>query len=813
MTGEGVKSVVRECYHLSYQIVNGWCALLIDFMSTSNYTESRRTRIVRTNSNRVAESVLDLMLTVRDKEHTSLRSVRHFLNMEEDRDGSISPLEPSTPAMKTPMTKKEYNGQQIPSKLVEKKNPSPQPQKKGVKYILFYPLFLLYPVFVYSLWFMWLVRVMRRFYMRLWSLILPDYAIHQKNAISSISASRLPSDIDVNSEAISGLLEDLQVQLFRMIQRVVQGVRLLWLAAFNPIVYRFIVIGVVTAVSWVATNLYFFVLRIFGKKSSSPSTGHDKNRYEKWKEVETRSKTLINNYFGTLEACRPPTIFDESSVSDSITDETPSVLTKSLLGYPLEEYTVHTTDRYCIVLFRIPRPESKKVVYLQHGVMDTALAWVSDKPSLSLAIQCYLQGYDVFFGSFRGTDGHYESGRRRHEILSVKDKEYWRFDIDDMILDYKAFLQAIYVIKEEERKSGKDMPLAGMREYEVKYKGEIQATNYRLLDEEFLHKTYTLYGISHSMGGAVTLAYIVFCIITHTAHHLSNVVLLSPAGYLNDQSFIVRCIMAVTPLFIKETNSPTAFPTSSSKIHLFVAKLLQDMQNTPATLEFVNQLCSMVIGGAPQEWPFQKVNYTKYPLGVTSLYTMLHFRQWYQKDEFTSYDYGEKGNELRYGQKMPIDFSDYYSRFDVPIHFVAGKFDSIVPSTQVFRHYTKLLPILGKRTSYMEFENAGHLQFTIGLDHDVISYVLDKLAEGNIQGYHGLPTEKKEPLCQFGFSKVDSSFRVYDSCSVSSTDKVCCFNMQDVQFQQTGEGLFQQTRNPITSSPSTYFFFWLIFLW
>ena len=303
---------MRECYHLSYQIVNGWCALLIDFMSTSNYTESRRTRIVRTNSNRVAESVLDLGLTSRDREHTSLRSVRHFLNMEEDRDGSISPLEPSTPAMKTPMTKKEYNGQQIPSKLVEKKNPSPQPQKKGIKYILFYPLFLLYPVFVYSLWFMSFVRVMRRFYMRLWSLILPDSAIH------------------VNSEAISGLLEDLQVQLFRMIQRVVQGVRLLWLAAFNPIVYRFIVIGVVTAVSWVATNLYFFVLRIFGKKSSSPSTGHDKNRYEKWKEVETRSKTLINNYFGTLEACRPPTIFDESSVSDSITDETPSVLTKSL---------------------------------------------------------------------------------------------------------------------------------------------------------------------------------------------------------------------------------------------------------------------------------------------------------------------------------------------------------------------------------------------------------------------------------------------------------------------------------------------------
>lgn len=147
-----MKSVVRECYHLSYQIVNGWCALLIDFMSTSNYTESRRTRIVRSNSNRFVEFVWYFKLTSRKNDYGELRSVLHLLSMEDDKDISISPLEPSTPVTKTPMAKKEYNGQQIPSKLVEKKNPSPKPQKKGIKYILFYPLFLLYPAFVYSLW-------------------------------------------------------------------------------------------------------------------------------------------------------------------------------------------------------------------------------------------------------------------------------------------------------------------------------------------------------------------------------------------------------------------------------------------------------------------------------------------------------------------------------------------------------------------------------------------------------------------------------------------------------------------------------------
>ena len=107
------------------------------------------------------------------------------------------------------------------------------------------------------------------------------------------------------------------------------------------------------------------------------------------------------------------------------------------------------------------------------------------------------------------------------------------------------------------------------------------------------------------------------------------------------------------------------------------------------------------------------------------------------------------------------EYTDFYEQFDVPIHFIAGKHDSIVPSTQVFRHYTKLLPVLGKRTSYVEFENAGHLQFTIGLDHDVISYVLYRLNLGEKEGYHGLKTEKKEPQRRFGYTNVDTSNRSY----------------------------------------------------
>ena len=600
--------------------------------------------------------------------------------------------------------------------------------------------------------------------MYLWSIILPDYSIHQRN--TEISTSRLPSDIDVNSEAISGLLEDLQVALFRLIHRFVQWIRYFWLSLFDRSLFRSVFVHFLALLTWgfglIRSFFHFMCSCCTGNFELSTLFKPSSTRYERWNEMKQKADSLFQSYFGSLEANRPPTIYNMSSTPiEGEESFSQSLLTRNMLGYPLEEYSVHTVDRYCLVLFRIPRPESRKVVYFQHGVMDTALAWVSDKPSLSLAIQAYLQGFDVFFGSFRGTDGHYVSEKKRHEVLDVDDENYWNYNIDDLVLDYRAFIESIYVIKERERETQQNVELNRIYDYSVQFKGEIMNTEYRNLNESFIHQYYTLCGVSHSMGGAVTLAYIALSHITHTAHHLSNVVLLSPAGFLADQSIPVRALCMVTPLLFTEKSTPTAFPTRSSRVHLLVAKLLQDMQNTPATLELVNRICAMVIGGEPHDWPFQKVNYTKYPLGVTSLYVMLQFRQWNYGNEFTSYNYPGDGNMMRYGQKKPIRYTDYYDQFDVPIHFVAGKHDTIVPSTQVFRHYTKLLPVLGNKTSYVEFENAGHLQFTIGLDHDVISYVLDRLNLGGNDGYHGIQTKRTVHQCQFGYTKVDALNRSY----------------------------------------------------
>jgi hypothetical protein len=42
------------------------------------------------------------------------------------------------------------------------------------------------------------------------------------------------------------------------------------------------------------------------------------------------------------------------------------------------------------------------VLYLQHGLLDSSLGWVSSGVVGSQAFAAYDQGYDVFLGNFRG---------------------------------------------------------------------------------------------------------------------------------------------------------------------------------------------------------------------------------------------------------------------------------------------------------------------------------------------------------------------------------------------------------------------------
>lgn len=80
------------------------------------------------------------------------------------------------------------------------------------------------------------------------------------------------------------------------------------------------------------------------------------------------------------------------------------------------------------------------------GILDTSFAWISNNSSSSLGPRVFEAGYDVYLANFRGTDGHNTSNnRKRHKKYTVNDNEYWDFNVDDLSLDVRAFVQ-VYIL-------------------------------------------------------------------------------------------------------------------------------------------------------------------------------------------------------------------------------------------------------------------------------------------------------------------------------------------------------------------------------
>lgn len=77
-----------------------------------------------------------------------------------------------------------------------------------------------------------------------------------------------------------------------------------------------------------------------------------------------------------------------------------------------------------LFLFHLGR---QKVVFLQHGLLDSAHTWVNNLPDESLGFILADNCYDVWLGNSRGST--YSSN---HQYLNPDDKEFWEFSWDEM---------------------------------------------------------------------------------------------------------------------------------------------------------------------------------------------------------------------------------------------------------------------------------------------------------------------------------------------------------------------------------------------
>nr|GEV97300.1 AB-hydrolase lipase domain-containing protein [Tanacetum cinerariifolium] len=396
----------------------------------------------------------------------------------------------------------------------------------------------------------------------------------------------------------------------------------------------------------------------------------------------TERKTRLNNSLNT----------DGRTCEDVITE----------LGYPYEAINVVTADGYVLLLERIPRRDARKVVYLQHGVFDSSMGWVSNGVVGSPAFAAFDQGYDVYLGNFRGLVS------REHVNKNISSRDYWRYSINENgIEDIPAMIDKIHEVKTSELRSLSEP--------------ETEDTN--------TEQPYKLCSICHSLGGAAILMYIITRRIEQKPHRISRLILLSPAGFHHDSTLVLTSLeylllwfAPILQYFVPAFYVPTRF------FRMLLNKLARDFHNYPAVGGVVQTLIGYLLGGDSSNWVgvMGLPHYNMNDMPGVSFRIALHLAQMKHARRFRMFDYGSpSANMQMYGSPEPLDLGEYYRLIDIPVDVVAGKKDKVIRPSMVRKHY-RLMRDAGVDASYNEFEYA-HLDFTFSHREELMGYVMSRL--------------------------------------------------------------------------------------
>jgi len=336
-------------------------------------------------------------------------------------------------------------------------------------------------------------------------------------------------------------------------------------------------------------------------------------------------------------------------------------------GYPVEPHEVTTEDCYINQLYRIPG--EGRVVFLQHGLIDSSDAWLIAGPDHgALAFRLAELGYDVWLGNYRGN--HYS---RRHCTLDPEKNEYWQFTWDEMgKYDLPAALN--YVI---EQTGGEE---------KIFYVGHsMGSTTYMLMNS-----------LDPTWSDKVEVATF-FAPIAYVEHMSSPLAYLAP--FANSIEWIAEFIgwgeFTVTDWLMDLLGVFGCgwLPAACESI-IFLATGYDEKQMNETMLPTIVQ---------------------HYPAG-TSTFTVLHYAQGVNSGEFMGFDWGnDEANIAHHGSATP----PLYRLEDVttPIALFWGDNDWLAQPEDLLKIIMKCQTVIVKNLE-VEWDNWNHLDFLFAIDVD-----------------------------------------------------------------------------------------------
>ena len=245
---------------------------------------------------------------------------------------------------------------------------------------------------------------------------------------------------------------------------------------------------------------------------------------------------------------------------------------------------------------------------------------------------------------------------------------------------------------------------------------------------------YRMQAVGHSLGASCLLMHAVGCRMKGQPLRLHRLVLLSPAGFHpRIPVFLSWCKWGIPMLcWMNDSLRPGSgigLRLPSPVLRWITFKLFADIRHSPALLELTKVAMRLAASGDTSDWYSQMSlpHYSTAAMPTVSLHTANSIAQWAKDGKFRFYDYGSKEmNLFKHGRTKPPSVSENYRLLeDLPVDLIAGTRDGLVPAEGVKEH-ERCLKEGSVPVTYMEF-GFGHLEFTFGVNDEVVSYVLGRL--------------------------------------------------------------------------------------